>query len=78
MSMQFKAIVDGKQIGKPSTCRSGCWNLLLEYSDGEFGWKFEYDDGDRLHQGTVTKLTYDAASQSWAWATVSYKILPVE
>ena len=78
MSMQFKAIVDGKQVVKTSTCRSGCWNLLLEYSSGEFGWKFEYTKGERLHQGTVTKLTYDAASQSWSWATVPYEIIPVE
>jgi hypothetical protein len=78
MSMQFKAIVDGKQVGKPSTDRNGCWNLLLEYSSGEFGWKFESTEGERLHQGTVTKLTYDAASQSWSWATVPYEIIPVE
>ena len=77
MSMQFKAIVDGKQVGKPSTDRNGCWNLLLEYF-GEFGWKFESTEGERLHQGTVTKLTYDAASQSWSWATVPYEIIPVE
>ena len=76
--MQFKAIVDGKQVGKPSTDRNGCWNLLLEYSSGEFGWKFESTEGERLHQGTVTKLTYDAASQSWSWATVPYEIIPVE
>ena len=78
MSMLFKAIIDGKQVGKPSISRSGCWNDLLGYSGGESGWKFRYSKGRRLHNGTVTKLTYDETGQCYDWKTLPYEIIPLE
>lgn len=78
MSMQFKAIVDGIQVGKIESSRQLVWNLLLCYTGGETGWKIEYKENRNLYEGTVTKLTFDASSQSYFWQTVSYKIIPAE
>jgi hypothetical protein len=78
MNIQFKAIVDGIQVGKIESSRQLVWNLLLCYTDGEAGWKFEYKENRNLYEGTVTKLTFDDSSQSYFWETVSYKIIPVE
>jgi hypothetical protein len=78
MSTQFKAIVDGIQVGKIESSRRLVWNLLLCYTDGETGWKFEYKENRNLYGGTVTKLTFDALCQCYLLSKVSYKIVPVE
>ena len=79
MSMQFKAIVDGKQVGNPSPQRVGVWNVLLEWGGtGRFSWKFEYEKGRHLYQGTVTQLRYNEGTQEYSWVTVPYEIVRVE
>ena len=76
--MQFKAIVDGTQVGKINTSRNGCWNVLLEYSGSNYGWKFDYEKGRHLYQGTVTKLGYNEGTQEYSWVTVPYEIVRIE
>ena len=86
--MQFKAIVNGKQVGNPSPQRVGVWNVLLEHGGtGRFSWKFEYEEGRYLYQGTVTKLEWDAGKTSmfvtndhgrYDWVTVPYEIVRIE
>ena len=85
--MQFKAIVDGKQVGNPSPQRVGVWNVLIEWGGtGRFSWKFDYEKGRHLYQGTVTKLEWDTGEYDgtiihrgrYDWVTVPYEIVRVE
>jgi len=87
--MQFKAIVNGKQVGNPSPQRVGVWNVLLEHGGtGRFSWNFEYEEGRHLYQGTVTKLEWDTGYDGdegllmhrgrYDWVTVPYEIVRIE
>jgi hypothetical protein len=80
--MQFKAIVNGKQVGNPSPQRVGVWNVLLEHGGtGRFSWKFAYDEGRHLYQGTVTMLApirFGSPTEKRIWVTVPYEIIRIE
>jgi hypothetical protein len=81
--MQFKAIVNGKQVGNPSPQRVGVWNVLLEHGGtGRFSWKFEYEEGRHLYQGTVTMLGWTEErifiQPERTWVTVPYEIVRIE
>ena len=77
--MQFKAIVNGKQVGDPRPQRIGVWNILVEWGGtGRFSSKFDYEKGRNLYQGTVTHLGYDNGTQEYSWVTVPYEIVRIE
>lgn len=81
--MQFQAIVDGKQVGSPSPQRVGVWNLLIERGGtGRFSWKFDYEKGRHLYQGTITKLGWTEERifipPERTWVTVPYEIVRIE
>jgi len=87
--MSYKAIIDGIQVGPESPQRVGVWNNLLERSEaGDLSWTFQYEEGQHLYQGTITKLVWDSGYDEdegvlmhrgrYEWTTVPYEIVQAE
>ena len=87
--MSYKAIINGIQVVPESPQRVGVWNNLLERGEaGDLSWKFQYEEGQRLYQGTITKLVWDSGYDEdegllmhrgrYEWATVPYEIVQSE
>ena len=85
--MSYKALINGKQVGPESPQRVGVWNNLLERSEaGNLSWKFQYETGQHLYRGTITKLEWDSGQHEgllmhrgrYAWVTVPYEIVQSE